>query len=218
MQRKKTADRILEESLVLFNEHGERHMTTNHIAAHLGISPGNLYYHFKNKEEIIVHIFNVYTNDMIKGLTLGTSHPTIHHLVQYLDHSFSMIWRYRFLFYDLPTLMSRNEPLQEAYEIFIEKHLKPSMMKHFHSFSRSGILNIDDDALNALVLNVWLVVKFWFTFIRSSQPKQPCTPELHRQGVLQTLALIKPYISHDSKRVFEEWVMRVQSEKEKIPR
>lgn len=39
-----TRDRILQASLHLFNTQGERNITTNHIASHLGMSPGNLYY------------------------------------------------------------------------------------------------------------------------------------------------------------------------------
>ncbi|HFH3479332.1 TetR/AcrR family transcriptional regulator, partial [Pseudomonas putida] len=38
-----TRDRILQASLHLFNTQGERNITTNHIASHLGMSPGNLY-------------------------------------------------------------------------------------------------------------------------------------------------------------------------------
>ena len=58
--RAKTRDRIIEASLALFNAQGERNVTTNHIAAHLGISPGNLYYHFRNKQAIIAELFAQY--------------------------------------------------------------------------------------------------------------------------------------------------------------
>ncbi|MDP1775780.1 MAG: TetR/AcrR family transcriptional regulator, partial [Moraxellaceae bacterium] len=62
----KTRDRILLKSLALFNEQGERAVTTNHIAAELGISPGNLYYHFANKESIIFGLFLRYSDEMTK--------------------------------------------------------------------------------------------------------------------------------------------------------
>ncbi|HGY0963944.1 TPA: TetR/AcrR family transcriptional regulator, partial [Vibrio cholerae] len=53
----KTKDRIVHAALELFNQQGERNITTNHIAAHIEISPGNLYYHFRNKQEIVRDIF-----------------------------------------------------------------------------------------------------------------------------------------------------------------
>ena len=58
--RIKTRERIIQGSLELFNAQGERSVTTNHIAAHLGISPGNLYYYFRNKQAIIAELFALY--------------------------------------------------------------------------------------------------------------------------------------------------------------
>ncbi len=58
--RIKTSERIVQNSLDLFNQQGERSVSTNHIAAHMDISPGNLYYHFPNKQAIIAVLFAEY--------------------------------------------------------------------------------------------------------------------------------------------------------------
>ena len=58
--RVKTSERIVQTSLELFNQQGERSVSTNHIAAHMEISPGNLYYHFPNKQAIIAVLFREY--------------------------------------------------------------------------------------------------------------------------------------------------------------
>jgi AcrR family transcriptional regulator len=52
-----TKSRILDAALALFNERGTSNVTTNHIAEALGMSPGNLYYHYRNKAEIVRGLF-----------------------------------------------------------------------------------------------------------------------------------------------------------------
>ena len=60
----KTKDKIIQGSIELFNQQGERNVTTNHIAEYVGISPGNLYYHYRNKDDIIRSIYKLYEKNL----------------------------------------------------------------------------------------------------------------------------------------------------------
>ena len=57
---RRTAERILEVSLDLFNRFGEPNVSTTLISAELEISPGNLYYHYPAKDELINALFDRY--------------------------------------------------------------------------------------------------------------------------------------------------------------
>lgn len=54
----KRKERILHVSLDMFNELGEANLTAVDIADEMDISPGNLYYHYRGKEEIIEALFD----------------------------------------------------------------------------------------------------------------------------------------------------------------
>ena len=103
----KTKDKIVLTSLELFNEKGERNVSTNHIAAHMGMSPGNLYYHFRNKSDIIYEIFKNYELMVDSYLNVPTDRAIhIHDLISYLDAVFNGLWAYRFIHQDLEHLLS----------------------------------------------------------------------------------------------------------------
>ncbi len=59
-----TKQRIVDTAERLFNESGTGAVSTNHIAAAMGISPGNLYYHFGNKDEIVVAALERLASDL----------------------------------------------------------------------------------------------------------------------------------------------------------
>ena len=95
----KTRDRIIQASIELFNQYGERATTTNHIAAHLGMSPGNLYYHFRNKNDIIEHIFEEYKSQLINMVPpIEQAEDTLGYLKQTFDGIFALVWRFSFFY------------------------------------------------------------------------------------------------------------------------
>lgn len=194
----KTYDRIVQESLALFNEHGERPITTNHIAAHLGISPGNLYYHFRNKEEIVYQIFRLYLDYMRKHLQVP-EHRVLEpeDLGRYLDAAFSAMWQYRFMFYDLPGLLSRSPQLQADYHSYVKNELGPILAQAFGEFAGIGFIDITPDEIMPLATNAWMTVKFWFAFQQTIHPDRPISEETGKQGARQVLALFKPYVKPD---------------------
>src|SRR3712207_424677 len=89
-------DKILRESVALFNSRGVVAVTTNHICQHLGISPGNLYFHFRNREAIIYELFLMMCEETYElwrsELQDGNTQPPM----KYAEDSLEVFWKYRF--------------------------------------------------------------------------------------------------------------------------
>src|SRR5271156_6782383 len=103
---RRTRERILELSLKLFNQFGEPNVTTTTIAEEMSISPGNLYYHFRNKDDIINSIFVQFESEIEKRLRFAEHRrPTIDEVWLYLQYMADFLWTYRFFYRDLNDLL-----------------------------------------------------------------------------------------------------------------
>jgi AcrR family transcriptional regulator len=89
----KTKERILLGSLDLFNLDAATEVTTNDIARELKMSPGNLYFHYKNKEQIVRELFKRLaqeTSQIWKPQTkLARKHEKIQ-LVEFIDKNLQL--------------------------------------------------------------------------------------------------------------------------------
>src|SRR5262249_26576899 len=102
-----TVARILEGALELLNRPDGAAVTTNHIAAHLRMSPGNLYYHFRNREEIVRAIFpRLVAEALAATAPPAGSQLTAHEFGERHLQGVGTLWRYRFLFRDLNQLIA----------------------------------------------------------------------------------------------------------------
>ncbi|WP_413112731.1 TetR/AcrR family transcriptional regulator [Thaumasiovibrio sp. DFM-14] len=186
----KTRERIIHAALELFNEHGEANVTTNHIAAHLKISPGNLYYHFRNKEQIIDSIFDAYAQDLQLSFTPQAQYGS-EELLTYLDAIFMLMWRYRFFYANLPDILRRDEQLQEKY-LIAQEMVHQNAVTLLESFRENGLLSLGDKEMQGLANTLKLVISSWVAYQTAQAPKARITKSVVYLGVLQILSIVKP--------------------------
>lgn len=168
----KTRDKIVYAALELFNQHGERNITTNHIADHIEISPGNLYYHFRNKQEIVREIFALYSAELLERFTpIQGSQESLTMLKSYLDSIFTLMWKYRFFYANLPEILSRDEKLHDEY-IDVQEKLQANLIAIMQEFVSLKLLNVDQTQLKPLVCTLHLIACSWLAYQSAMSPKQ----------------------------------------------
>jgi AcrR family transcriptional regulator len=202
----KTKDKIVLTSLELFNERGERNVSTNHIAAHMGMSPGNLYYHFRNKSDIIYEIFKNYELMVDSYLHVPSDRAIhIHDLINYLDAVFNGLWAYRFIHRDLEHLLSSDERLREDYRHFTLRCLE-AIQRIILAMEGSAIYRpMEEQQRKSKALNTWLIVTNWMTYLKSihvsENPEEALSRKSIQHGVYLVLDYVIPYLYEDKREL-----------------
>ena len=194
----KTRERILQASLSLFNERGERQISTNHIASYLDISPGNLYYHFRNKVDIVRALFSEHKAQVQRILEMpeGSSF-TIADKANLLERLFEVQWAYRFFYRDKEYFFSGDADIAAESKRFFADNIQRTYDLH-RVMAASGLIEASDDEQKALSLNAWLVMTSWIGFARAFILPAGHTDlplPLARHGIYQILAMEKPFMS-----------------------
>lgn len=192
-----TRARIIETALGLFNEHGSGAISTNHIAEALGISPGNLYYHFRNKQEIIRAIAQQKDARWESLYHLPRDRaPTLADVERLVRENFALVWDYRFFFRELSALTQRDPLLKARY-----RQLRRERLAAFEGlvaqFVSAGVAR--PPASPSLVANLarlcWLISDYWLPFLEIDGDL--ALPDVIEQGVALYLQVLEPYVSDD---------------------
>ncbi|MGF1694056.1 TetR/AcrR family transcriptional regulator [Vibrio lamellibrachiae] len=188
----KTRDKIVHAALELFNEHGERNITTNHIAAHIEISPGNLYYHFRNKQEIVHDIFTLYSEELLERFTpIQGQQESLVLLKHYLDSIFTLMWKYRFFYANLPEILQRDTKLHDDY-IQVQDKLQSNLVNIMRAFVELDLLVVEEVEMKPLVTTLHLIACGWLAYQSAMSPDSKITEQVVLQGMLQMIAVVKP--------------------------
>ena len=161
-----TKTRILNASLKLFNERGTGNVTTNHIAEALRMSPGNLYYHFRNKAEIVRGLFARITAEWAANYAVPpATMPSLDTMEAMVAGNFEIQARYRFFFRDLTLLLNADPELAAAYRGNRSAGIGNTKFL-LNLFVEAGVLKPvgGPEALDDLTQLLWLVGDFWLVF------------------------------------------------------
>jgi AcrR family transcriptional regulator len=202
----KTRDRILQTSLQLFNEYGEPRITTNHIADELDISPGNLYYHFRNKDDIIWLLFEQFERRMSAALQVPERRvPDMEDMWLYLHLVFENIWEYRFFYRDLDNLLSRNKKLRTHFRRILERKVSTSAAI-CKGLVEAGVMDASSEDIAALSRNIAVIATYWLNFqrISASAAGEASESDHLALGVYQVLSLVAPFLQGDARELLKQ--------------
>ncbi len=213
----KTRDRIIETAIALFNEQGTKAVTTNHIAQACGISPGNLYYHFRNKEDIIRAIFEQMDavgfddyRQIIARYPAGS--------LAAMEETFLMIqrfnWRYRFFKREL-TVFILNDPLLRERHIKVHQAMLQLIRHSISSSIAQGILrSMSEDELSLFTEEIWLLTLFWLNYLEVGG--EEITEETLRRGNELVRQTVRCRLTEQGLRLMEEHAGLMQRQVEQI--
>jgi len=195
---RRTAQRILEAALDLFNRFGEPNVSTTLIAAELSISPGNLYYHYPAKDELIDRLFADYETELGELLHASAGVNDVEDAWFFMHSLFELIWRYRFLYRDLNDLLSKNRNLETQFQLVLARKSR-SILELLAGLVRAGHLDIDSRETDPLSRSMVVVLTYWLSYEYVLNPRQALEPA-HAQGALlrgahHTLQLLAPYLA-----------------------
>lgn len=208
----RTRERILAAGLALFNERGVQHVTTNHIADAAGISPGNLYYHFRHKEGIVMALFERYQDALAEVSGEGSGYEqAVDDLWLLLHLSFEVIQDYQFIHRDLSDLCTAYPALRKRFLRRLESGVA-RLSAYCRALARAGSLDATPVEARALATNIALVTTYWLN-LRALQRLAAARPALVDDdtvslGVFQVMSMITPYLRGAKREEFRRVALR----------
>lgn len=201
--RRRTRERIVETAHRLFNEFGEPNVTTSTLADELNISPGNLYYHFRNKDEITGELFGAFEREMDALLAAPAGRRvSVEDAWLFLHLVFELIWKYRFVYRDLNDLLTRSRVIETHFQRILADSARVAGALA-RGMRDAGELAAGDAEITALAQNLVLVTTYWLSFEVVRAPRRAIDGAAMGRGAYHAISLLAPYLVGDARALFE---------------
>lgn len=213
---RRTRERILDVSLRLFNDFGEPNVNTTLISEEMKISPGNLYYHFKNKDDIVNCIFQEFEREIDQVLVVPTGRSAnVEDAWLFLHLLFEQIWKYRFFYRDLNNLLANNRTLEVKFKQLLEEKLQVAR-RLCEGLQSAGDLEAGVRESEALATNMVVIATCWLSYAYVLDPRRSNEPAVAsaalQRGCYQVMTLMAPYLTGNARRLFEKLAVEYLNE------
>ncbi len=194
---RRTAERILATALDLFNRYGEPNVATTLIASDMGISPGNLFYHFPAKELLVNALFDEYVHDMDQLLPAAADVRDMEHAWFFMHSLFELIWRHRFIYRDLNDLLSKNRHLEGQVKGVLQRKQQAfkTMLSGLHE---QGLLSQGAFERQSCATHMVVLLTWWLSYEYVQNPRHALednnADHSALRGAQQVLGLLLPYL------------------------
>jgi AcrR family transcriptional regulator len=199
---RRTAERILEVTLELFNRFGEPNVSTTLISAELNISPGNLYYHYPAKDELINALYARYERELDELLRAADGVRHIEDAWLFFHMLFELIWRYRFLYRDLNDLLSKNRKLETQFQ-FVLKRKHKAVRDLLSGLGLGGAVRMDVREASTVATSMVVLLTYWLSYEYVRNPRHALEAENAgaslARGAFHTLSLLLTYLDGESR-------------------
>ena len=199
---RRTAERILGATLELFNRFGEPNVSTTLISSELNISPGNLYYHFPAKDELVNALFTRYEDALNELLSAAPGVRDVEDAWFFMHTLFELVWQYRFLYRDLNDLLSKNRRLEAQIKDGL-LHKTTAFRTVLDSLEHGGVLAITVSEREATGTHMVVMLTWWLSYEYVRDPRHALEPESAQASLLRgakhVLSLLSPFAAGDNK-------------------
>ena len=210
-----TKDRIVEAGRTLFNAKGYGETSLSQIAAEVGISQGNLTYHFPAKRELALRIQQEAQSSAVARKLACRSGSVAEDYIEHLLSGMDLTWRYRFLFRDRAQFIADQSDVDPNAALIAD-------FEELHSL----IVRIEEEKMFAAALledrleltrSLWIVSRYWMNYLSEIEGLEEITWRDQERGVEQHFAVLVPYLTKEATGAFRKAIDQAKHRQGEVP-
>ena len=193
----KTRDKLLEASLILFNERGFGAVTTASIAQQAGVLEGSLWYHFRTKKDILAGHIAV-LQEVFEAANLDADSPNPETIIAGIFGAYDVIWDFRYILRDdFAAVLDADEPVLQTARL-INGFLDTWTEGRIQHAQDHGLLHVEADRMEDISEIILVIGRYWLDFSGKKYPDADSSA-LRLKGLRHIFTVLGPYLTDEAK-------------------